>query len=122
MKKYKKLKWSKLHKNEPYNNAVRCNDNHKLFVIGSGKGTKEFFYVMENIHKNNYNNEYVYLDRKREVIVRTKLYAGVGMVSCEGDILEWITTYNSEIDQHEIDIQRHREEALVKARKARSKH
>jgi len=102
MKKYKHLKWSKLYGRKPFFEAIISNDNGTLFTIGYGKVQKIYFRVMENVHKDHQTDEYVYIDRSREVIVRTGAYAGRGgPILSENDMLNWIEKYHKDAEAYE---------------------
>jgi hypothetical protein len=121
---YKKLKWNKkLLKNKPFEDACRCNDKRALFTITTRGKEKVFYIIMTNIHRNTTNNEYIYIDRKRESLIRTGIYVGespVGILTTE-DVLDWIEVYEQRMDKHEHKVKENRLKAVKKMQEAKKK-
>jgi len=115
VKKYKHLRWSKLYGRKPFFEACLCNDNKTLFTIGYDKSQKIYFRVMKNVHKDHQTDEYLYIDRERELIVRTGEHAGVGgPIKCEKDMLDWIDKYHIDVEAHEKQVTENRKKASEK--------
>lgn len=115
---YKKLRWSKLLKDKPVKDAIDANKRRVLFEIKSGKGTNVFFRIMDNLFKNQKNNEYIYLDRKRESLIRTSIHAGESLAFItETDIKEWIEVYEAYMRKHDIRVKENRKKAVKKREK-----